>query len=233
MRRLALAIFLISCGDTGQEHVELALSATGTAARPITLGDAQLTLTRADVSFGPMYLCASESGRAELCEVAVAEFLGTVAVRALDPAVQPLGQLEATTGSVRSGLYDYGVSWLLTANMPRANAGSVEQHSALIEGTLTRGAQSVRFSATLDIQPRQAGDLAVNGQVTRFSITSANNTLTMAADPNAWVSQLDPDALFALDTDGDGAVIIPADSVLHESLLQGLTSRAPLRFVWQ
>jgi hypothetical protein len=233
MRRLALTILLASCGDTGQEHVQLALSATGTAARGIPLGDAQLTLTRADVSFGPSYLCASESGRAELCEVAIAEFLGTVAVRALDPGEQPLGVLEATTGNVRSGLFDYGISWLLTQNAPRANAGAVEQHSALLEGTLTRAGRSVRFSATIDVTPRMSGDLAVNGQSTRFSITGPENTLTMVADPNAWVSQLDPDALFALDGDGDGVVVIPADSVLHESILQAMVSRAPLRFVWR
>jgi len=232
VRRLLL-ILLAGCGDTGQEHVELALSATGTAARPIALGDAQLTLTRADVSFGPSYLCASDSGRAELCEVALAEYRGTAAVRALDPSSQALGTLEATTGNVRSGLFDYGISWLLTANAPRANAGAVEQHSALIEGTLTRASRSVRFSAIMDINPRMGGDLAVNGQTTRFSITGAENTLTMAADPNAWVSQLDPDALFALDTDADGVVVIPPDSVLHESILQGMVSRAPLRFVWR
>jgi hypothetical protein len=39
--------------------------------------------------------------------------------------------------------------------------------------------------------------------------------------------------LFALDTDGDGAVVIPDDSVLHESILQGMVSRAPLRFQWR
>jgi hypothetical protein len=28
-------------------------------------------------------------------------------------------------------------------------------------------------------------------------------------------------------------VVIPTDSVLHESILQGMVSRAPLRFVWR
>ena len=231
MRR-ALLILLAGCGDTGQEHVELPLTATGTAAHPVAIGDATITLTRADVAFGPTYLCASETGRAELCEVAVAEFLGTVTVDALNPSPQPLGELNATTGNVRSGLFDYGISWLLTQNEPRANPGAVEGHSAIMEGTLTRGAQTLRFSATIDAKPRMSGDLAVNGQVTRFTL-GPDTALNISADPHFWVSNLDADALFALDTEGDGVVIIPDDSVAHESLLQGMVNRAPLRFEWR
>ncbi|HEX5656268.1 MAG TPA: hypothetical protein VFX59_03695 [Polyangiales bacterium] len=230
MRRLL--IFLVGCADTGQEHVDLPLTATGTAAHAVALGDATLTLTRADVAYGPTYLCASESGRAELCEVAVAEFLGTVPIRALEPAVQPLGVLNATTGNVRSGLFDYGISWLLTQNEARANPGAIEGHSAILEGTVTRGAESVRFSATIDAKPSMSGDSAVNGQSTRFTI-GAKSALNIAADPHLWVNNLDADALFALDTDGDGAVVIPADSVPHESILQGMVSRAPLSFQWR
>jgi hypothetical protein len=225
-------ILLAACGDTGQEHVALALTATGTASHAVTIGAATLTLTRADVAFGPTYLCASESGRAELCEVAVAEFLDTVTVNALNASVQPLGELNATTGSVRSGLFDYGISWLLTQNEPRANAGAVEGHSAIVEGTVTRGAQTLRFRATIDAKPRMSGDLAVNGQVTRFSI-GPDSALNISADPHSWVSNLDADALFALDTDGDGLVDIPSDSLAHESILQGMVSRAPLRFTWR
>jgi hypothetical protein len=233
MKRALAITLLIGCGDTGQEHVQLPLTATGTAAHAVALGDATLQLTRADVAFGPLYLCASESGRAELCEVAVAEFLGTVTVHALDADAQPLGTLNATTGSIRSALFDYGISWLLTRNGPEPDVGAIEGHSAILEGTVTRGAQSLRFRVSVDAKPRMSGDLAVNGQVTRFELTSAENALDMVADPHAWVSQLDVDALFALDTDGDGAVVIPDDSVLHESILQGMVSRAPLRFQWR
>ncbi len=234
MRRALLFLMVASCGDTGQEHVELPLTATGVAAHPVDLGGgATITLSRADVAFGPMYVCASETGRAELCEVALGEFLGTVPVRALDPSPQALGQLDATTSNVRSGLFDYGLSWLLTQSGARANPGAIEGHSAILEGVLTRGAQSLRFSATLDAKATMSGDLAVNGQQTRFTITGSQNALNMAADPHAWVGNLDADALFALDTDGDGAVVIPEGSVPHESILQGLVSRAPFRFQWR
>ncbi|HEY6877074.1 MAG TPA: hypothetical protein VI299_03605 [Polyangiales bacterium] len=233
MKRAWGFVLIAACGDTGQEHVELPLSATGTAAHPVAVGDATIELTRADVAFGPMYSCASEAGRAELCEVATAEFLETATVHALDPSEQPLGTLNATTGSVRSALFDYGISWLLTENAPRANRGAPEGHSAILEGTVTRGAARVRFSVIIDAAPRMGGDLTVNGQQTRFDIQSGNNALNMTADPHAWISNLDVDALFALDADGDGTVAIPADSVLHESILQGMVSRAPLRFQWR
>lgn len=234
MKRLLALLVLCSCGDTGQQHVQLALTASGTAAHAVDLGNgASLVLTRAEFAFGPAYLCASGSGRAELCEVAVAEFLGTVAVRALDPSTQPLGELDATTGAVRSGLFDYGISWLLTESDARANPGAVEGHSAVFEGTLSRGARSVRFTAVIDAKPTMAGDLAVNGQQTSSTITGPDDALEIVADPHAWVSNLDADALFALDTDGDGAVVIPDDSVMHESILQGMLSRAPVRLQWR
>jgi hypothetical protein len=232
MKRILVVLLMIGCGDTGQEHVELPLRAKGTAAREVALDDARITLTRAQVSFGPAYFCASEAGRAELCEVALAEFTQSAPIDALDPSPQELGTLQATTGEVRSGLFDYGLSWLLTQNGARANPGAVEGHSALLDGTLTRGAQSLRFSVAIDVKPRMQGDLAVNGQVTRHTLREGS-ALTVEVDPNAWVSQLDVDALFALDGDGDGAVGIGASDAAYESILQGMVSRAPPRLQWQ
>ncbi|MET0286464.1 MAG: hypothetical protein ABW352_18425 [Polyangiales bacterium] len=232
MKRVFL-LLLVACGDTGQEHVDLPLTASGTAPRTVMSGMATVTLTRADVAFGPLYVCASESGRAELCSVAAGEFLGTVAVRALDPAPQPLGELNATTNTIRSGLFDYGISWLLTETQSRPNPGAIEGHSAILEGTLTRGAQSARFRVTLDAEPRMAGDLAVNGQVTRFALDGPDHALNIGFDPHYWVDNLDADALFALEAGSDGVVTIPADSVLHESVLQGMVSRFPASFQWR
>jgi hypothetical protein len=73
----------------------------------------------------------------------------------------------------------------------------------------------------------------VNGQVTRFELAGPDHSLNITFDPHYWVDNLDADALFALDTDGDGVVTIPADSVLHESILQGMVSRVPAGFQWR
>jgi len=238
MRAFVLAAVLASaplwsaCGDTGRERVDIALSAEGVAARPVMLSGATLTLTRADVAFGPVWLCASEGARAELCEVALAELRDTVVMRALDPTPQPLGALTGTTGDVRSSLFDYGISWLLTASTPQPSARAVDGHSAILEGTLTRDGRTVRFRAAIDVLPRVRGDAALNAQRTSHTIEGEGERMTLIADPHRWVDRLDPAALLALDADGDGAISIDAGTVAYESILQGMVSRAPVTFRW-
>lgn len=251
---------VLACGDTGQARVSVALTATGSAAESVTIADATVMLTRADVALGPLYFCASAIGRAELCEVAVAELLPVVVLHGLDPTPQALGALDATTGNIMSAIYDYGISWLLTQNQPRASTSALDGHSAVLEGVIMRGGRTLRFSAQIDALPRVAGDQTVNGQRTSHALVSHTEQLTLTVDPNRWVDRLDVEALFARDTDGDGVVTIaPADSAAeashmlpgvpdggssdagsaarevdtsYESILQGMTTRAPLGFVW-
>lgn len=237
--RAAIASLLLlccACGDTERTRVSLALGARGVAARRVELsGGAGLTLTRADVAFGPAYLCASEGARAELCEVALAELRGTVVLRALDPARSELGTLDGVTGEVRSSMFDYGISWLLTASTPQPRpetVAQVEGHSAVIEGVLERAGRSLRIRAAIDVAPRARGDAAINGQRTRHEIVGEAESLTLAVDPHAWVDRLDPDALFALDGDGDGRVELAPGTAAHESILQGMVTRAPVTLVW-
>lgn len=232
-RRLLALLLLAACGDTGRARVEIPLSGSGVAPRSVALGEAVLTLTRADVGFGPAYFCASEAGRAELCEVALAELRETVMVHALDPAAQTLGVMQGTSGEVRSAIYDLGITWLLTENQPRALPNAPEGHGVILEGQLARGAQSLHFRAAIDIPPRTRGDAAINAQRTRATIDEAGARLALAIDPHAWVDRLDVDALFALDGDGDGFVEIDPGSPSYESIVQGIVSRAPVRFDWQ
>lgn len=234
--RYATVMLLLSCFACaevgGREHVRLRLSASGTAPRTVTLGSAQLLLTRADVAFGPAWFCSSEGARAELCEVALAELRSTVLVRALDPAQAELGELVATTGEVRSAMFDYGYSWLLTAEVPRPSPVAPAGHSAVLEGTLRQGERTLRFAVALDVKPRLRGEAALNGQRTRYTISEASERLNVGFDPHAWVERLEPEALFALDSDGDGAIVIEPGTSAYESVLQGMTSRAPATFAW-
>ncbi|MDB4973371.1 MAG: hypothetical protein JWN48_1712 [Myxococcaceae bacterium] len=238
MRRIArvciatLLCLLAACGDTGQERVGVALSAQGTAARPVAIGKAEVTLTRADVAFGPLYFCASQSGRAELCEVAVAELLEVVPIAALDPVARPLGSMSATTGSIMSAIYDLGISWLLTENEARASPNAPAGHSAIFEGTIVRAGRTLRFSAAVDAVPRVRGDQTVNGQRTSHELVGRQEQVTLLIDPNLWIDRLDVDALFALDVDGDGSVVLEPGSQSHESIYQGMLNRAPLGFRW-
>jgi hypothetical protein len=237
LRRLLSAALLsvctlAGCGDTGRERLTLPLEASGTAPRTVALGDARVTLTRAQVAFGPAYFCASEAGRAELCEVALAELREAVAIDGLDPRPQPLGTLTAVSGEVRSGLFDYGISWLITSTQPSPRPAAPEGHSAILEGTLTLPDRSLRFRVDVDVKASARGDAALNGQRTRH-VLEEGTRLALQVDPSAWVDRLDVAALRALDTDADGFVSIPADSTAYQSILQGMLTRAPLRFSWR
>ena len=78
---------LTACAETSQERVQIPLEVTGTApaGTVLSLGDVPVTLTRADLAFGPLYLCAGTQA-GELCETARLEWLDSVVVDALDEA---------------------------------------------------------------------------------------------------------------------------------------------------
>ena len=212
--------------------MEVALSASGTVARPVAVAGATVTLNRADVAFGPAYFCASASATTELCSVAIAELRDVVVVRALDPALQSLGALHAVTGTIHSAIYDYGISWPLTQHGTRRAVNAPGGHSAILEGSLERAGRTLRFTALIDVTPGKRGQLTVNTQRTEHELRAPGEQLTLTVDPNRWVDRLEPDALFALDEDGDGAVVILKESTSYESILQGMLNRAPIGFRW-
>lgn len=231
-RQLTLLTFsFAACGDTGREHVKVPLTAVGVEPHSVVIGNATVALTRAEVAFGPAYFCASEAGRAELCEVSLAELREAAVVNALDPAPQALGTLNAITGEVRSALYDEGISWLLTQASPMPRPTAPDGHSAVLTGDIIRAGRTLHFSVAIDLTPKAAGDATVNAQRTHAQITGATR-LELSVDPHLWIDRLDVDALFALDTDADGMVVIPADVPSYDSIVLGMLSRAPFGFNW-
>lgn len=236
MSRARLApifLCLLACGDTGQARVRIAAEARGAERTSITVGETRFTLTRADVAFGPAYFCATEGASVDLCQVALAELLETVTLDGLSPESQPLGQLSATTGSVRSALFDYGISWLLTRPAPRANPGAPSGHSAILEGEAENGDRVLRFSALIDIEPLSRGDAAVNARRTSAEISAGpEQRLIVSLDPYRWLERVDVEQLFALDADGDREVALAPEHQAYQAIVQGMTSRAPLEFAW-
>jgi hypothetical protein len=227
----ALLIGLLGCGETGQQRLDIPVFAQGSQRDMLAVGDARFTLQRAEIGFGPLYLCATDGADVELCDVALGEMLETVTVQGLMPAAQALGTLHATTGSVHSALYDYGISWLLTQQGPRPSAGAPEGHSVVLEGSLTRAEQSLRFSARLDVLPRAPGDAALNALATRRELR-AGDRLTLRVDPYRWLMRINVDKLFELDQDGDGEVTLRSDTQAYQAILQGMTNGAPLALEW-
>ncbi len=220
---------LLACADTGPEHVRIPVFFRGSDASELRVEGGTYTLTRADVALGPLYFCAASGADAELCEASVAEFTGTGVVDALNGAETKLFELSGVTASVRSALYDYGVSWFNTeqAPEPKTKLG----HSAVLEGVLTLEDREIRFVANVDVEPRTRGGFAVFGQPTSHEI-SEGDRLLLRLDPYRWLRPINIDTLVELAGDSDELRIEPGTQA-YEALLQGMQNRAPLGFDWE
>ncbi len=225
-----LPLLLAACANVGQEHLALNLAVRGTQQTSLEVNGAVFTLTRAQVAVGPLYFCAADAADTELCETALAELTRAVVIDALAPASETGLELPGTTGVVNSVLYDYGVVWLLTQSMPAPLMGV--EHSAILEGTVARDGRELAFVALIDVLPIGPGATAVHGQRTRQDLKDGG-LLTLAVDPYLWLRPVDVDALFALDAEGSGKIVIARGSQAYEAILQGMQNRAPVQFEWQ
>ena len=229
---LWLAAFaLSSCGETGRDQIEIPLATRGTAAREVSVLDGRLLLSEAQVSFGPLYLCATESAESALCGTALAEQLSVLSIDALSEDTTPAPALAGTTGTVRSAFFDYGMSWLLTQAGPAWAAGL--EHSARLRFS-ARGddGSELEVLAEIDIAPLSPGDAAVNGRKTEHTLRPRGDALTVVLDANRWLERVRIAELFALDPDGDGHVVLSPESQAYEAILQGMSARFPPRFAW-
>jgi hypothetical protein len=230
---LLSACALGSCGETGRSYVDVPLYVAGTSARDVSVPSGILTLTSAQVLLGPLYLCATESAEIALCETAIGEHLDLLLIDALEEDAVSVGRLSATTGSVRSAFFDYGMSWLLTKPRPAFPDDAPLSHSASLRFSAQGDDGSVLdVRADIDIAPLSPGDAAVNGRKTEQRIDAEPPTLTLQLDANSWLARVRMAELLALDEDGDGQVTLTPDSQPYEAILQGMTARTPPSFVW-
>jgi len=233
---LSLAAFAAAAGcggTTGQSVVSFPATATGTAAAPFTVQGWSVTLTKAQVSFGPIYFCPVAGGAETNCSVAVVELLTVTPVDALDPTPQPLGEVEGTTGVVESATWDYGITWFTTEEHPTAQSGSVDGHSAHFEGTATKGAQTIQFAVDLDMPPHEVGVQAVNSQaVPTTPITPATDGLTVQMDPSSWWTDADINRIATLNTSGASVIVVPSGDSSMTGVVDALEANAPPTFAW-
>ncbi len=228
---ICAAFAVLSCGDSGSARLEIPATAHGTQARDVEIDGAILRLTRAEVAFGPLYLCAAESAKSELCGTALAELLSTRLVDGLATKAQPLGTMEATSGSVRSGFFDYGITWRLTQQAPRPNPGA--RHSARFEGTIDLlNGDRYTFHAEMDIKPLSPGDAAVNGLKTRHELGRQTQTLSIMFDPSAWLTKVKLEKLLEIEDDG-GDIELTVGTQPYEAILQGMTVNSPPVLHWE
>ncbi len=190
----------VSCAETGQDRATVPLYLVGTEiSEPVlAMGDVPVSIDRADLAFGPLYLCAGNTA-GELCDTARLEWLQTAVIDTKSATPMAVGELTGVTGSARSWMYDLGISSQLSRNEPYVleaaedlgGASFVFEGRAVIEGV------EIPVSASVPIQQNDTTELGVpvirKGTDVDFSheVTGEEERLTLRFDPAAWISRLD------------------------------------------
>jgi len=202
-RMLALALTALltaGCADTGQDRANVPLFVAGTdVSQPMTaLLDVPVTIDRADLAFGPLYLCAGATA-GDLCEVARVEWLGTVVVDLTTAAPAEAGELTGVTGPVQSWMYDLGISSQLTRSEAYIldAARELGDTSLVLEGSAVVDGIPVPFSASVPVLQTEDTELGV--PVVRKSssesffqdIDASEAGLLVRFDVTAWVRGID------------------------------------------
>lgn len=227
---VACVACLVGCGSTGTRAFQYPAVATGQAALPIETDAYSLQLTRAKLAYGPAYFCQTAAASPELCPVAQAEILTVATIDLLDPAAQPIGQVDSLAGSVGTTTYDLGWSWFARDSKPRLADGV--EHSAEIGVTLTRKAdgQSRDLTMAIDLVPTIAGTRTVGATKVSATIDDASWQLHVTADARAWWLMVDPAELDALPAE---MTAIPDTTRAAAAIRQQITSGRPLQFTWE
>ncbi len=241
-----LVLCCSGCGaETGQEPVSIPLHVAGSGGTSIVLdNDVELQVLRADLAFGPLYLCSGpEAG--DFCETARAEWLDSVVIDLLDSSPARVGRIRGSTGTVRSWMYDLGISSLLTETSPTA----LDAAQALGNASLLVEALAERDGAELSLTLRVVVDQAPEGEwgvpVVRRSrsdefdheIRADEQGLLVRFDAAPWFRGLDLAPYFEeLDCGDDapcrGELVIDAPGPLYNHLRLALEAGARPVFDW-
>lgn len=195
-----LVILAAGCAETGQDRTQVPLFVAGADVSEAiaAVGDVPVTIDRADLAFGPLYLCAGVTA-GDLCETARLEWLETVVVDTAVSEPAPAGELSGVTGPVRSWMYDLGISSQLTRTEPfvLGAASELGDTSFVLEGRAVVDEIEIPFAASVPIQ--QTADTELGVPVVRKSnsesffrdVQSDEAGLVVRFDPAAWVRGLD------------------------------------------
>ena len=204
MRGVYLMISMVSmlslgCSEMSQERIEIPLSVEGVdLSSPIRArDDVDVTLERAQLAFGPLYLCAGSTA-GDLCETARLEWLGSAVIDLGSPEPREVGLLKGVTGEVRSWMYDLGISSQLTRSDPFTldAARELDGASISLEGYAEVDGISVPFMISLEASQTDDTELGVplvrKSSSDRFmhDVTRDDRRLTVRFDARAWVQRL-------------------------------------------
>jgi hypothetical protein len=216
-RAALVALVLGGCADAGQNRVELSLRVSGSElGRPVlTAGDVPVDIDRAELAFGPLYLCAgSQAG--DLCDTARLEWLDSVRIDLTNPEPQRAGTLVGTTGRVRSWMFDLAISSQLTRSEPFVLDAARELGGASlhIEGRAHRSGLEVPFQVSVVIKQGTETERGVpvvrksTSDVFDHEVTGDEAGLWVRFDAQPWLRSMDlrPELTSsACEVDGDCA----------------------------
>lgn len=243
---LLTAVGAVGCADVGQSQVELPLYVSGSELeRPLTaVGEVVLTIDRAELAFGPLYLCAGAQA-GELCDTARLEWLGSVRIDLTEPEPKRAGSLSGTTGTVRSWMYDLGISSQLTHNEPFVLDAAQELGGAslVVEGRASQEGSELPFAAAVVVQ--QGADVEHGVPVVRkgsadvfdHDVSGSEPGLWVQFDASAWLGSIDLRSAIAENpcaTEGTCERLrLEPDSVAYRGLHNAVVSGRHPQLSWE
>ena len=197
---LSSAAVTSACVDVGQTPVDFPLYLVGTASEGEIAGrdGVTLELERAELAFGPFYLCAGANA-GDLCEAARLEWLESTVLDVLDPNPRLAGQATGVSGPVNSYMFDLGISAQLAQNQPLVLPAAAELGgvSLVLEGRAFVDDQALNFSARVAAQQQEETELGIpvirstSEEPFGHEVEAGEAGLLVRFDASEWVTQID------------------------------------------
>lgn len=197
---LSACFACVACVDTGTQNVELDLYLAGSSETSFESDDGwQVTLEEARLAFGPLTLCPGANA-GPFCHTAVAEWLDSTVVNALEEQPQLAGSLIGSDGVVRGFMYDLGLANLITSAIPIPldAANELEGNSLVISGSAVKGEVSLDLDFGITILDETSDGIPV---FLSASFQSLNqdlgevSSLTLRFEPTDWLRTVSFDTL--------------------------------------
>jgi len=229
---LAALLFLCtSCIDTGQNYATVPLFAAGSdVSSPLmTSNNTPINIDRADLAFGPLYLCAGTTA-GELCDTARFEWLDTATIDTTLTETVKLGELSGVTGPVRSWMYDLGISSQLTRTEPYVldAAEQLGGFSFVLEARAS--VEGIEIAVVANIAIQQTEDTELGVPVIRKStsesffrdVSDDEAGLIITFDPSTWIKKLDLERHVTFETCTSSSAAVICDGLI-ERICDGQT----------
>jgi len=235
---LVTLVLLAGCNNSGVVEIAIPLEVAGTGVGGSFEGQDgwQIELSRADLAFGPFYLCSGVTA-GELCDTARAEWIGSVVVDTLDDQPRRAGHLEGVSGFARSWMYDLGITSLLTQQkpVPLDAAEALDGSSVVLEGTASREDVAVSFRAAIPIQQAEETEIGVpvirksTSEAFEHEVTGDESGLLVRFDARPWLSDVDFSSLADGQTD---EVTVEPESQASRAIRNAVIAGQRPTFTW-